>query len=65
MTEHREKDLTDPETNGIILTDNERRIILNLRRIVEHSRYGTLTVKIKYHKGTLSSGLVIDNQIKI
>ncbi len=65
MDNKQEKELTDPENDGIILTTNERRIILNLRRIVEHGRYGTLTAEIDYHDGTLSKGRVIANELKL
>ena len=65
MDNGQKNNLTDPETEDIILTDKERRIILNLRRIAKQNEYGTLTAVIDYHDGTLSKGRVTGNELKL
>ncbi len=65
MDKDQKKELTTPHESSIILSDSEERIILNLRKITEAHGYGTLTAEITYHDGTLSSGLVVDNKIKL
>ncbi len=65
MDKEKKKNLTNPKTNDIILTDNERRMFLNLRRIAKQNEFGTLTVVIEYHNASLVKGRVIDNEIKI
>ncbi len=65
MEKDQKKELTADQQSRIILSCNEKRIILNLRKIAEVHGYGTLTAEITYHDGTLSSGLVVDNKIKL
>ena len=65
MAKTKKKTLTKSDTADIILSESEARIILNLRRIVEKDRYGSLTAVIDYHDGTLSKGRIVDNELKL
>lgn len=65
MEKKGKKVLTEPAWADITLSDSEKRIIYNIRLIAERDRYGTLTAELTYHNGSLQSGHVTANKIKL
>lgn len=56
MANEAEKNLTPEETGGIILTEDETRIITNLRRYAEMYPHSELAVLFQVHNGELKHG---------
>lgn len=56
MANGAENNLTSEEDEGIILTDDETRIITNLRRYAEMYPHSELAVLFQVHDGELKHG---------
>ena len=56
MANGAEKNLTSEETEGIILSDNEKRILTNLRVQAERNPHAKLAVLFTVHDGELQYG---------
>ena len=65
MAGHENKSLTNSITVDIILSDDEKRILLNLRKLARMYEYGSLTAVIDFHAGTLSKGRASVKEIKL
>lgn len=65
MTDAEEKNLTPEETGGIILTEDEGRIVTNLRRYAEMYPHSELAVKFQVHNGQIKHGTLRLDSIKL
>ena len=65
MDNSQKKLLTPQPWDGISLSSDEKRIIYNLRVIVERSHYGSVIVEIHYHKDKIKNGQVLQDKPKL
>jgi len=56
MAKDGKKHLTTPAESAMILTDNEQRIMANLRRAAAYWQYGRIHCEFVIHEGKLTYG---------